>query len=215
MMREPGAAGRSAPSLEKLRPIANLYGGRDEGPYHDGLYPRHDDLGRYMLDMRSIAGNGNMTGYWKKSVRRSFGSAAVLVLAACSVAAQAASYTMFRDPNCGCCEAWAAHVREELSAEIAVQNSADMAAIKDREGVPGELRSCHTMIVDGYVIEGHVPAADIGRLLRERPAGVEGLAVAGMPIGSPGMEMGGRTQPYQVVAFGKAGRTVFNTYKGS
>jgi len=135
-----------------------------------------------------------------------------MFLAACSGVAQAASYTMFRDPNCGCCEAWAAHIREGLHADVAVQDSADMGAVKDREGVPEELRSCHTMIVDGYVIEGHVPAADIARLLRELPAGVEGMAVAGMPLGSPGMEMDGRTQPYQVIAFGKAGRTVFSRY---
>ncbi|MDD3677388.1 DUF411 domain-containing protein, partial [Thauera propionica] len=107
---------------------------------------------------------------------------------------------------------WAKHVREGMNAEIDVEDSADMAAVKDRHGVPGALRSCHTMIVEGYVIEGHVPAADIARLLRERPRGVEGLAVAGMPVGSPGMEMGGRTQPYQVIAFGNSGRTVFSDY---
>ena len=135
-----------------------------------------------------------------------------MFLTACSGAAQAANYTMFRDPNCGCCEAWAAHIREGLHADVAVQDSADMGAIKDREGVPDELRSCHTMIVDGYVIEGHVPAGDVARLLRERPADVEGLAVAGMPLGSPGMEMGGRTQPYQVIAFGPAGKRVFASY---
>ena len=135
-----------------------------------------------------------------------------MFLAACSGVAQAASYTMFRDPNCGCCEAWAAHIREGLHADVAVQDSADMGAVKDREGVPDELRSCHTMIVDGYVIEGHVPAGDVARLLRERPADVEGLAVAGMPLGSPGMEMGGRTQPYQVIAFGPAGKRVFASY---
>jgi len=135
-----------------------------------------------------------------------------MFLTACSGVAQAASYTMFRDPNCGCCEAWAAHIREGLHADVAVQDSADMGAIKDREGVPDELRSCHTMIVDGYVIEGHVPAGDVARLLRERPADVEGLAVAGMPLGSPGMEMGGRTQPYQVIAFGPAGKRVFASY---
>ncbi|GGN45968.1 metal-binding protein [Novosphingobium indicum] len=135
-----------------------------------------------------------------------------MFLAACSGVAQAASYTMFRDPSCGCCESWAAHIRDGLHADVAVQDSADMGAVKDREGVPEELRSCHTMIVDGYVIEGHVPAADIARLLRERPAGVEGLAVAGMPVGSPGMEMGGRTQPYQVIAFGPAGKRVFASY---
>lgn len=144
--------------------------------------------------------------------RKALGASLLLALAACSGAVQAASYTMFRDPNCGCCEAWAAHIRDGLEAEVIVQDSADMAAVKDREGVPGNLRSCHTMIVEGYVIEGHVPAADIARLLRERPEGVEGLAVAGMPMGSPGMEADGRTQPYQVIAFGKSGPTVFSSY---
>ena len=71
------------------------------------------------------------------------------------------------------------------------------------------------MIVGGYVIEGHVPAADIARLLAERPEGVEGLAVAGMPLGSPGMEAGNRKQAYQVIAFGKKGRSVFASYPGA
>ena len=136
---------------------------------------------------------------------------ALLALAACSSAAQAA--TMFKDPNCGCCDHWADHVREGMETEVAVTPSADMAAVKDEHGVPAQLRSCHTMIVDGYVIEGHVPAADIERLLEERPEGVRGLAVPGMPIGSPGMEMGNRTQPYQVVAFGDAGMSVFASYE--
>ncbi|GGO99603.1 hypothetical protein EV664_11754 [Stakelama pacifica] len=153
-----------------------------------------------------------MTNLRKRSLRKTLSIAMLLALAACSGAAQAASYTMLRDPSCGCCEAWATHVREGMNAEIDVRDSADMAAVKDRHGVPGDLRSCHTMIVEGYVIEGHVPAADVARLLSERREGVEGLAVAGMPVGSPGMEMGGRTQPYQVIAFGKAGRTVFSSY---
>ena len=144
--------------------------------------------------------------------RSSLAPALLLALSACSNAAQAAEYTMFRDPSCGCCEEWAEHVRHDMEAQITVQDSQDMAAVKDDNGVPDDLRSCHTMVVDGYVIEGHVPAADIERLLEERPAGVRGLAVAGMPLGSPGMEMGGRTQPYQVIAFGEAGRSVFNSY---
>ncbi len=138
---------------------------------------------------------------------------ALLALAACSSAAQAATYTMFKDPNCGCCDQWADHVREGMDAEVAAVHSTDMAAVKDTHGVPVRLRSCHTMIVDGYVIEGHVPAAEIARLLEQRPAGVRGLAVPGMPIGSPGMEMGDRTQPYQVIAFGDAGMSVFATYE--
>ncbi len=103
------------------------------------------------------------------SLRRSLAAVLLMALAACSNAAQAASYTMFRDPNCGCCEEWAEHVRTGMHVEVTVEESTDMGAIKDREDVPVDLRSCHTMIVDGYVIEGHVPAGDIARLLRERP----------------------------------------------
>lgn len=140
------------------------------------------------------------------------GAPILMALAACSNAAQAASYTMFRDPNCGCCEEWAEHVRQGMKAEVTVEDSPNMQSIKDEHGVPTDLRSCHTMVVEGYVIEGHVPAEDIARLLRERPAGVTGLAVPGMPIGSPGMEMNNRTQPYQVIAFGPSGLSVFSTY---
>ncbi|ETI60510.1 DUF411 domain-containing protein [Novosphingobium profundi] len=139
-------------------------------------------------------------------------SALLLALGACSNAAQATEYTMYRDPSCGCCEQWAEHVRHGMNAQVIVKDSADMATVKDDNAVPADLRSCHTMEVSGYVIEGHVPAADIQRLLKERPAGVRGLAVAGMPLGSPGMEMGDQAQPYQVVAFGEAGRSVFNSY---
>ncbi|MEL7738735.1 DUF411 domain-containing protein [Citromicrobium bathyomarinum] len=140
---------------------------------------------------------------------------ALIALAACSTAVQAATYEMFRDPNCGCCEMWADHVRAENEADIAEVPTQDMAAIKTANGVPQDLWSCHTMIVDGYVIEGHVPAADIARLLEERPAGVKGLAVPGMPMGSPGMDMGGRKQAFQVIAFGEKGRSVFASYPGT
>ena len=140
---------------------------------------------------------------------------ALIALAACSPAVQAATYEMFRDPNCGCCEMWAEHVRTENEADIAEVPTQDMAAIKTANGVPQDLWSCHTMIVDGYVIEGHVPAADIARLLEERPAGVKGLAVPGMPMGSPGMDMGGHKQAFQVIAFGEKGRSVFASYPGT
>lgn len=151
----------------------------------------------------------------KPITRRSraiFAGGLLAMIAACSNAVQAASYTMFRDPYCGCCEEWAEHVHHRADAQIKVEESTNMATIKDERGVPADLRSCHTMLVDGYVIEGHVPAADIERLLAERPEGISGLAVPGMPVGSPGMEMAGRTQPYQVIAFGDAGRTVFSSY---
>ena len=135
-----------------------------------------------------------------------------ILLAACTGAAQAASYTMYRDPSCGCCEAWAAHMRQGERNEVATVDHPDMASVKKENGVPDDLRSCHTMIAGDYVIEGHVPAADVERLFAEAPGWVEGLAVAGMPLGSPGMEAGGRVQPYQVIAFGNGRREVFASY---
>lgn len=119
-----------------------------------------------------------------------------------------------RDPGCGCCLMWVDHLQQNGFA-ASVTEAADMDAVKNRRAVPPQVRSCHTATVDGYVIEGHVPAADIRRLLAERPAGVIGLAVPGMPVGSPGMEvMGGRVQPYDVMAFDKNGKTsVFASHR--
>jgi hypothetical protein len=126
---------------------------------------------------------------------------------------QAPTVAVQRDPGCGCCLNWVDHLQKN-GFKVSVSASPVMDAVKDRLGVPKPVRSCHTAVVDGYVIEGHVPAADIKRLLKERPA-IVGLAVPGMPMGSPGMESSsGRTQPYDVVAFDKAGRTtVFASHK--
>ena len=134
------------------------------------------------------------------------------LLAACTNAAQAAPLVMFRDPGCGCCEKWAEHIETNMKQDVETRNSGNMSAVKDANGVPETLRSCHTMIVEGYVIEGHVPADAIAKLLREKPTGVKGLAVAGMPVGSPGMEYQNQTQPYQVIAFGDSGQRVFASY---
>jgi len=143
-----------------------------------------------------------------KPLRRSLTASVLLTLAACSNAAQAATYTMFRDPGCGCCLSWAGHVEGGMEAEVASVDTDDMSALKAAKGVPQDMWSCHTMEVEGYIIEGHVPASDIQRLLVERPD-VQGLAVPNMPIGSPGMEMGTRVDPYRVMAFSADSRTVF------
>ena len=134
------------------------------------------------------------------------------LLAACTSAAQAAPLLMFRDPGCGCCEKWAEHIETNMKQDVETRNSVNMSAVKDANGVPETLRSCHTIIVEGYVIEGHVPADAIAKLLRGKPTGVKGLAVAGMPVGSPGMEYQNQTQPYQVIAFGDSGQRVFASY---
>ena len=153
-----------------------------------------------------------MIGTIAKSMRDSSAAGLLLLsLAACSTAAQAASYTMYRDAGCGCCLEWAKHASTGLNAEVTAED-ADMQMVKDLHGVPGNLRACHTMIVEGYVIEGHVPAEAIRKLLREKPDNVTGLAGPGMPAGSPGMEYQDRKQPYQVIAFGPKGQSVFASY---
>ncbi|EWH01207.1 DUF411 domain-containing protein [Halomonas sp. BC04] len=118
---------------------------------------------------------------------------------------------MYQDPNCGCCTDWADHLREE-GFEVRQHKTRDMRSVKVEHGVTPELSSCHTALIDGYVIEGHVPAADIKRLLEERPE-VVGLTVPGMPHGSPGMETG-RFDDYAVLTWRHEDRTpaVFNEY---
>lgn len=113
--------------------------------------------------------------------------------------------TVYKDPNCGCCKDWVEHLRKH-AFKVTVKDTNDVASIKRSGRVPSQLTSCHTAFVNGYVIEGHVPAADIKRLLQEKPK-VAGIAVAGMPIGSPGMEIGDRKDKYDVVAFTRDGIT--------
>ncbi len=129
--------------------------------------------------------------------------------------AHAANPTMFRDAGCGCCLKWLEQVKASFGQKAVVVNSPDMSAIKDKQGVPQALRSCHTAPVGGYVIEGHVPAKEIARLLREKPKGVKGLAVAGMPTGSPGMEHDNHREAYQVMSFGPGGQRVYASYAAS
>ncbi len=114
--------------------------------------------------------------------------------------------TIYKTPECGCCQKWVMHVAA-AGFKPAVNDVQDVEPIKRRHGVPGALQSCHTALVDGYVVEGHVPAADIRRLLKERPK-VKGIAVGGMPVGSPGMEVPGTpADRYEVTAFLADGTT--------
>lgn len=114
--------------------------------------------------------------------------------------------TVYKDPNCGCCTKWVAHLRA-AGLKPDVQDRTDMDALKDSLGVPAALRSCHTAVMDRYVIEGHVPAGDMQRLLTAAPKGIVGIAAPGMPAGSPGMEVPGRTDRYDVIAFAGDGTT--------
>jgi hypothetical protein len=118
--------------------------------------------------------------------------------------------TVYKDPGCGCCKNWIEHLIKH-GYRVDAKDTPGMAEVKRTLGVPDRLSACHTAVVNGYLIEGHVPAADIARLLREKPK-VAGLAVPGMPMGSPGME-GPRAQHYQVLSFDKAGKTkIFASY---
>ncbi|AZO80559.1 MULTISPECIES: DUF411 domain-containing protein [unclassified Bosea (in: a-proteobacteria)] len=118
-----------------------------------------------------------------------------------------------RDPNCGCCGNWVTHVKA-AGFPVEVVEVADVAPLKARLGVPDALASCHTVEVGGYVVEGHVPAEAIKRLLAERPKAT-GLAVAGMPVGSPGMEVSGQApDAYDVVVFSADRQNVFARYRG-
>ena len=118
--------------------------------------------------------------------------------------------TVYKDPGCGCCKSWIEHLIKH-GYQVDAKDTPDMTGIKRALGIPDRLSACHTAVINGYLIEGHVPAADIARLLKEKPK-VAGLAVPGMPMGSPGME-GPRTQHYQVLSFDKAGKTkVFASY---
>lgn len=104
---------------------------------------------------------------------------------------------VYKSPTCGCCRNWVDHLRENGFDVVAIDTD-DLAAVKTAHGVPRAVESCHTAIVDGYVIEGHVPSDLIAKLLTERPA-IAGLAVPGMPMGSPGMEMPDGTVPRYTV----------------
>ena len=133
------------------------------------------------------------------------------------VAAQAqnASATMevFKSPTCGCCSKWVEHIQQGgFTVKVSDVSDAALDALKQKHGIPRTAQSCHTGLIDGYVVEGHVPVSEVHRMLKERPA-VTGIAVGGMPIGSPGMEVPGqRPQTYNVITFDKEGAIkVFST----
>jgi len=113
--------------------------------------------------------------------------------------------TVYKTPTCGCCAKWVDHMKA-AGFDVKVQDMDDLTEIKQASGVPVRLRSCHTAVVGNYVVEGHVPADVVKKLLAEKPK-TTGIAVPGMPVGSPGMEMGSEKAPYEVVTFDKTGKT--------
>ena len=121
---------------------------------------------------------------------------------------------VYRSPTCECCGKWLEHMKKNnFNVKDIVTD--DVQAIKKKYGVPEAMASCHTAIVDGYVIEGHVPANDIMKLLKTKPK-IVGIAVPGMPSGTPGMEMGDRKDSYNVMSFDKENHyEIFNSYEGN
>ena len=118
---------------------------------------------------------------------------------------------VFKNPSCGCCGAWVEHMKA-AGFSVNVTEVDDTSVARRKYGLPDRFGSCHTAVVGGYVVEGHVPANDVKKLLAMKPVAV-GLAVPEMPVGSPGMEMGARRDPYQVLLVAKDGRErVFSNY---
>ena len=132
------------------------------------------------------------------------------VALAVTPAIAAAEIDVYRDPGCGCCMNWAAQVKVAFGEKMRIVDDAARPTLQRKVGVPPQFASCHTAIISGYALEGHVPIADMKRLIATKPKGVMGLAVAGMPLGSPGMEMPGRpAERYNVIAFGSGKPVIF------
>lgn len=115
------------------------------------------------------------------------------------------SVTVYKSPTCGCCADWVTHLRDS-GFSVTVKSRANVKPVKQNLGVPKDLAACHTAVVNDYVVEGHVPASEIKRMLANKPD-FRGLSVPGMPVGSPGMERGGREESYSVLGFTTTGKT--------
>lgn len=135
---------------------------------------------------------------------------ALLVLPRRAVA-EGVAVLVHKDPNCGCCLGWVSHLKK-AGFTVTVEETSKLGLVRNRLGVPTDLAACHTAEVNGYVLEGHVPAAAVRQLLEKRP-NAAGLAVPGMPLGSPGME-GSTPEKYEVVLFGTSGRQIFMRFIG-
>jgi hypothetical protein len=119
--------------------------------------------------------------------------------------ALAALPVFYRSPGCGCCHVWTERMAE-AGMPVALEDSDDLAALSAKLGIPSGLEGCHVGEMGGYIVSGHVPPADVKRLLSEKPDAL-GLLVPGMPVGSPGMEMGGQTERYDVLLLARDGTT--------
>ena len=146
--------------------------------------------------------------YSRRSFLQAAAAGAATVLIGSRLSAQRLAgtpITVYKTASCGCCKSWVSHL-EQGGFAPQVHDLPDLTDTKDTLGVPNALRSCHTAVIGRYVIEGHVPADLIRKVVAERPANVVGLAVPGMPAGSPGMEVAGRKDAYEVIAFMRDGK---------
>ena len=144
----------------------------------------------------------------RRTILRLAASVAILTMAQ---NAAAATLLVTKTAYCGCCKHWIEHMKK-AGFDVQVKEVEDVGPTRARLGVPDAMRSCHTSEIGGYAIEGHVPAADVKRLLATKPKAA-GIAVPGMVMGSPGMEHGDHKEPYKVILFDKAGKTkVFASY---
>lgn len=121
-----------------------------------------------------------------------------------ALAGDATAVTVYKSPYCGCCGGWSDHMRQS-GYDVTEKTLEDMDPVKQLFGIPDDLRSCHTAVIDGYVFEGHVPASDVARVLDERPA-IKGLSAPGMPADAPGMDAA-TGEPYDVISFDAEGKT--------
>jgi hypothetical protein len=143
------------------------------------------------------------------------GGAALALASPRASAAEPVHIAVTKGTGCECCDGWAKHLRAN-GYTVSVTETDDLEAVKVKLGIPDDLRTCHTGQMGDYLLEGHVPAAAIAYLLRAKPEGMIGLAVPGMPVGSPGMEVkGAKPDEYSVILFGPAGRSVLARYRGT
>lgn len=161
-----------------------------------------------MDPLKPVTRRGMLTAMVRALVGGTAAAGLAALPAVAATRAPSRRIVVYKDPDCGCCKAWVAHLRAS-GFQPEAHDRRDMDAMKDSLGIPAALRSCHTAVAGRFVLEGHVPATDIARLLAHPPAkGIVGLAVPGMPTGSPGMDVPGRRgDRYDVIAFTAAGRT--------
>lgn len=152
--------------------------------------------------------------YLKRSNDRGIGMKSIVMLAILSVLAvtmalandaMVKDIVVYKNPECGCCTKWVKYLQGK-NYNVTIEHTRDVLAVKKRLGIPEKLAACHTAVIDGYVIEGHITHRDIKRLLLFRPE-VKGIAVPGMPIGTPGMESGSKLESHNVMSFDEHGNT--------